>query len=657
MVASVATERTVEFGRNGDLERLLGELSATVAPLLADSAAQRPEPNRPVLFVIGPPRCGSTYLLQRLAATGSLGYPSNIVARFHSAPHLGAMLHRLLLDPSLDYRGEMSGIDRSILPASDLGKTPGPANVNEFWYAWRPFLPSADADELTAAQLADVDGDGLRSMVAALEAGFERPVALKAQLVALNAELLADLFPTAVFLRLRRRPAEVVESILRARVRHTGSPDRWWSLRPLGWQDWSELSPEDQVALQVTTVEHALDRARPMLEGRLLEIDFDELRDRPELVDRRIARHLEPLGVDLGPVELPALAPPRSAITAERAAELTAAVTRARVGGLLRPTGAHERAECDQHQHADAEPLARRPHELLYTTAAFGTRNLRDGDRWVRIDHHDGDRLVGSLSGTLTGGALWSGYSAPFGGPDLVRSPESPANLTGLLDTAIVRARELGARRLRITLRPPSYSANEPLLLHCATRLGFRPIGSELSCAIPIGHHADADAYTSSLKRATRKALRRLGGEPWSYREVLGDWSEPYALLQRNRARKGRELRLSLDYVEAVRRDHPGRLRCFELVHDGVPVAAALLYSLLDDVESVQYWGDDAPHLRFSPMPRLAVEVVGRAIDERLRLVDLGKSSLDGVPDEGLVQFKRSVGALPEPILTVERIL
>ena len=130
-----------------------------------------------------------------------------------------------------------------------------------------------------------------------------------------------------------------------------------------------------------------------------------------------------------------------------------------------------------------------------------------------------------------------------------------------------------------------------------------------------------------------------------------------YQLLLRNRQRKGRALRLSLDYLHQVAADHAGRLRMFELRLDDELVAAALEYRLLDDVESVQYWGDDAPDLGFSPMPQLAYHVMHTASREGIRILDLGKSSVDGVPDEGLVQFKRGLGAVPEPLLVVERHL
>ncbi len=663
----MSTPRATEFRRNDTLETTLAALSDALAPAAAQATSRFACPRRPVVFVVGPPRCGSTHLLQRLVSSGSFAYPSNLISRFHSAPYLGALVHRILLDPSLDYRGELTGAADNPDGISSLGKTRGPANVNEFWYAWRPHLPQSDADEYTSAQLRDLNGAGLQAMVAGLEAGFDRPAALKAQILSFHLEELAELFPTALFLRLRRDPVELVASILAARVRHTGSEATWWSLRPLDVDRLVDLDPVDQVAHQVVAIENAISRAASGLGDRVIDVDHAALQRSPDIVDTALRRSLAAHGIDMAaPATLHSVGP--NPLDDRDRDRLRAAVDRA-TAERIGPEGPHPVGDSQaDHRDPSTAPFAScrtagdvppgdEHHLLLYSRQAFIERNLGPRDRWIRVDHHDGDRLVGSISGALTDGMVWSGHSAPFGGPNFVRPHETPANVTSLLDATARAAARHGARSLRITLRPPSYSPVEPLVLHAAIQKGFQVTHSELSCAIDIATMGSSDDYVRSLKRASRRDLLRHTTEPWSYEEVIGDWAEPYRLLADNRARKGRSLRLSLEYIHRVRDDHPGRLRCFELRHDGRPVAAALLYRLLDDVESVQYWGDVAPWLTFSPMRQLAFEVCATAISEGIRLVDLGKSSLDGCPDHGLVQFKRSLGAVAEPILTVEQRL
>ncbi len=55
------------------------------------------------------------------------------------------------------------------------------------------------------------------------------------------------------------------------------------------------------------------------------------------------------------------------------------------------------------------------------------------------------------------------------------------------------------------------------------------------------------------------------------------------------------------------------------------------------------YWGDAGHALPRSPMNLLALRLVEIALADGRPTLDLGISSVDGVPDQGLIQFKRSV--------------
>ncbi len=84
-------------------------------------------------------------------------------------------------------------------------------------------------------------------------------------------------------------------------------------------------------------------------------------------------------------------------------------------------------------------------------------------------------------------------------------------------------------------------------------------------------------------------------------------------------------------------------MRAFLLTHGGRSCAAALLYRVAPGRELVVYWGDAGHDLPRSPMNVLALRLVELALAEGARTLDLGISSVDGVPDQGLIQFKRSV--------------
>ncbi|HET6691430.1 MAG TPA: GNAT family N-acetyltransferase [Miltoncostaeaceae bacterium] len=294
-----------------------------------------------------------------------------------------------------------------------------------------------------------------------------------------------------------------------------------------------------------------------------------------------------------------------------------------------------------------AAPAATADHLLLFNRDAFHALNLRPAQRVVRVDHHDGGRLVGSLVGVRDGDVVTCGHSAPFGGPDLVRDAETAPNVVALLEAAVAELEADGVREIRVRARPAFYSGSETTVQFALLNAGFRVEACELGLHIDLEPLGGIDDYVAGLRSPARRALRHGLAEPFALREAAaGDpWDAGYDLLAANRAAKGRRLALDAAYVRAARDAFPGRIRMALLEHAGAPCAAALTYRVLPGRELVVYWGDAGHALPRSPMNVLAHALVARSLGEGVRSLDIGPSSVDGVPDGGLIQFKRSIGA------------
>lgn len=292
-----------------------------------------------------------------------------------------------------------------------------------------------------------------------------------------------------------------------------------------------------------------------------------------------------------------------------------------------------------------AAAIATEDHLALFNRASFHALNLRAGQSVRRIDHEADGRLVGSLVGVVDGDVFHSGHSASFGGPDFVREAEAAATVRAALADAVERLEAEGVRTIRVTARPAHYSGSEAAVQFALLNLGFSVAGCELSLHIDLEPLAGPDDYVAALRSPARRALRHALAEPFSFAEAAdeGAWERGHRLLAANRAAKGRRLALSLDYVRAVRDLFPGRVRMFTLAHDGRDCAAALLYRVLPRRELVVYWGDAGHDLPRSPMNLLAFRLVERCLAEGAGSLDLGTSSVAGAPDQGLIQFKRSV--------------
>ncbi|MBK7382267.1 MAG: hypothetical protein IPI81_02870 [Flavobacteriales bacterium] len=170
-------ERSPEHRRDPQLEELLRALNTYMAEGRGRIDAPT-VPERPVVFIVGCARAGSTILLQSLAATGELTYPTNIISRFYEDPYIGAIVHRILYD--LDSKGEIFPVKDPLAFNSVLGKSRGAASPHEFNYLWRKYFKFG---ELQSELVRSPDAAQKRELVrdlAAIEFRSGKPVIMKA---------------------------------------------------------------------------------------------------------------------------------------------------------------------------------------------------------------------------------------------------------------------------------------------------------------------------------------------------------------------------------------------------------------------------------------------------------------------------------------------
>jgi hypothetical protein len=248
---TMAEGRAERFARNPALERLLDELAEVLGPADRQLTDRLERPAMPVALVVGGPRSGSTVTMQFLAASNAFAYPTNLASRFAHAPAIGARIQAMLCDPRYDFRGELGDAGSPIGFESDLGKSRGLLQPNEFWYFWRRFFPIEEPRRLDDGELAEVDVAGFLAGLAAIEEIHGRPLALKGMLLQLNISFLAQILDRVVFVDVARHPFFQCQSILQARRDFFGGLDRWYSIKPPEFDELRHLDPYRQVAGQV----------------------------------------------------------------------------------------------------------------------------------------------------------------------------------------------------------------------------------------------------------------------------------------------------------------------------------------------------------------------------------------------------------------------
>ena len=271
--------------RPDDRRSMLGDVLRYGANRLAQPfgralARAHRDAQRPIVFVVGVPRSGTTLLYQLICAHLEVGYVSNAMARWWMAPVAAAQIRSPLRAGRP--HGELE---------SDLGRSTGPDEPHEFGWFWQFHLEHGDTDDLDAEALSTRGFREAKLELEGLAGYFERPLVLKALVhIPYKIAWLKTQLPQARFIWIRRDPVFVAQSSLQARVDRFGDPGRWWSLRPRDVAQWRSRAPHDQVAHQIVDATKAIESAFASLPSdATLCVDYERLVQNPEAELRRVA--------------------------------------------------------------------------------------------------------------------------------------------------------------------------------------------------------------------------------------------------------------------------------------------------------------------------------------------------------------------------------
>lgn len=239
------------------------------------------------------------------------------------------------------------------------------------------------------------------------------------------------------------------------------------------------------------------------------------------------------------------------------------------------------------------------------------------------------------------GDSMCSPFSAPYGGFNM-KTPQRIA----YMDEAAALLKDWGKshdKKIKITLQPSVYDDTQ---LSKWANVMFR--NGRLT-NIDLNYHFDLSRfphYEDFIDRSARKNLHKAMAEDFVISHLdssnADDISRAYDVISINRKEHGYPLRMSLqnvaDTVKIIDADF------FVVSHNGTDVAAAQVFKVTDDVAQVIYWGDLRQYASLRTMNFLAYKVFEYYYQKGFWILDIGPSTEDGVPNNGLCDFKEAIG-------------
>jgi len=225
--------------------------------------------NYPPIFIIGPPRSGTTVIYQSMINYFNLPYMNNLVEHFYRVPNIGVRISSI-----------MGLYCRQVKYSSRHGKTEGlagPHEIGNFWYQWFP-IRQHYADEHT---LSPNSRQQIRQVVNALTYYFSQSLLFKNVMHSVRIKALLTIFPNALFIVSKRDPLFVAQSIYKIRS-SLNDETNWWSVMPNEIDYLLNKPLIEQALYQVYYIEKQIRQDLYLREGtNFVEVKYENLEDDP----------------------------------------------------------------------------------------------------------------------------------------------------------------------------------------------------------------------------------------------------------------------------------------------------------------------------------------------------------------------------------------
>lgn len=264
----------------------------------------------------------------------------------------------------------------------------------------------------------------------------------------------------------------------------------------------------------------------------------------------------------------------------------------------------------------------------------------------------------GAIAGSFFLGVNRDSASSPlrgsYGGLHILAPFRCLALVRAFVARLDLLCRALNICRVDVVLPPFAYDVGlVSWQMNSFLEAGFVLAKHELNYAAPVS--------ALSLTRwhhGNRKRLRQCKEEGFTCANAgMAGLAEVYEVLERNRVRNGHVLSMTFAQVRTMFEVFPERMyaHCVRAT-DGSPAAASISIRIDRDTHYVFYWGECSAFNR-SPVVMLADELNRICLQDGVGLLDLGTSSLGGVPNQGLVRFKENLGCEASMKITLSKDL
>jgi len=238
------------------------------------------------IFIVGPPRTGSTLLFELLISMYRTAYLTNLSSLLFKSPILATKLQKSI------------GFFHSFSGQSKYGFIPGLTAPSEAGVLFRHWFGDEKDTQHQTYDLRHVRI--VRSSVNTISDTMRGPFISKNLNNSVRLTRINQVFPNAMYLFMRRDPLYTAQSILLSRRNLFGNDRYWFSVKPPNYQKIADLDPLEQVVYQIKSIEDYIrDVFREQKIVNVMEICYEELCSNWQIVLEQIAKLCQKYGITL----------------------------------------------------------------------------------------------------------------------------------------------------------------------------------------------------------------------------------------------------------------------------------------------------------------------------------------------------------------------
>lgn len=223
----------------------------------------------PPVFIIGPPKSGTTLLYKTLTDRYRSAYISNFTVKYYLTPICGTILEKLL-----DIKHKKSSY---VFDNGYISGCTAPHEAGKFWSRWFPdkYTHYVMKNELSAKSLED-----LKMEIGGIAYSKSATVIMKTVNNSMRIAPLLEAIPETKFIVCERNHFENAVSIVSARKRNEGESESWWSVKPKEIYQLLDHDVTYQAVSQVYFVHSQIDSdIKKYGENKFLRISYEKLCD------------------------------------------------------------------------------------------------------------------------------------------------------------------------------------------------------------------------------------------------------------------------------------------------------------------------------------------------------------------------------------------